>query len=183
MRLFLIDSLNKLIFDPTTAREMNLAVNFRPINQEDEPFLYQVYASTREEELKVVPWSEQEKVAFLKMQFEAQHKYYQEQYSKAKYWVIERQNKPIGRLYLDYRTDEVRIIDIAILSEHRNQGIGSQILRDILAEAEKRNLPVRIHVEQYNSALNLYLRLGFKKIGDIGVYFLMEWQPNSSSQF
>ena len=157
---------------------MNVAVNFRTINQEDEPFLYQVYASTREEELKVVPWSKQEKVAFLKMQFEAQHKYYQEQYSKANYWVIEQQNKPIGRLYLDYRPDEVRIIDIAILSEHRNQGIGSQILRDILGEAEKRELPVRIHVEQNNPALNLYNRLGFKQIGDTGVYFLMEWQPN-----
>lgn len=157
---------------------MNLAVNFRPISQEDEPFLSQVYASTREEELKLVPWSEQEKGAFLQMQFEAQHKFYQENFSEANYWVIEQQDKPIGRLYLDYRPDEVRIIDIAILSEHRNQGIGSKILRDILQEAQKQDLPVRIHVEHYNPALNLYNRLGFKKIGDTGVYFLMEWLRN-----
>ena len=157
---------------------MNLAVNFRPINENDQSFLSQVYASTREDELKIVPWSEEEKVAFLQMQFSFQHKYYQEQFTKAHFWVIEHQNKPIGRLYLDYRTDEVRIIDIAILTEHRNQGIGSQILRDILAEAEKLELPVRIHVEQYNPALNLYHRLGFKKTGDTGVYYLMEWQPN-----
>lgn len=155
---------------------MNPIVNFRPINQDDEPFLFRLYASTREEEFKLLPWSEQQKVAFLQMQYAAQHKYYQEQFQDTSFWIIEQQDKPIGRLYLNYRSDEVRIIDIVILSEYRNQGIGSQILKDILISATERDLPVRIHVERYNPALNLYNRLGFKKIDDTGVYLLMEWR-------
>ena len=158
---------------------MNPIVNLRPIRQDDEPFLFQLYASTREEELKLVPWNEQQKVAFLQMQFAAQHNHYQEQFSEANFSIIEQQNQPIGRLYLDYRNDEVRIIDIAILSEYRNQGIGSQILQDILISATERDLPVRISVEQNNPALNLYHRLGFKKIGNNGIYFVMEWRSIS----
>ena len=161
---------------------MNPIVNFRPISQDDEPFLFQLYASTREEEFKLLPWNEQQKAAFLQMQFAAQQKYYQEQFQEANFWIIEQQNKSIGRLYLDYRSDEVRIIDIAILSEYRNQGIGSQILQDILVSATEKDLPVRISVEQYNPALNLYNRLGFKKIGDTGIYFLMEWQHSSTKK-
>ena len=155
---------------------MNSIVNLRPIRQDDEPFLFKLYASTREEELKLVPWNEQQKVAFLQMQFAAQHNYYQEQFSDANFSIIEQKNKPIGRLYLDYRSKEVRIIDITILSEYRNQGIGSQLLQDILISATERDLPVRISVEQNNPALNLYNRLGFKKMGDTGIYFLMEWR-------
>lgn len=161
---------------------MNPIINLRPIHQDDEPFLFQLYASTREEELKLVPWNEQQKVAFLQMQFAAQHNYYQEQFQGARFSIIEQQNKPIGRLYLDYRSDEVRIIDIAIISEYRNRGIGSQILQDILVSATERALPVRISVEQNNPALNLYNRLGFKKIGDTGIYFVMEWRHSSTSK-
>ncbi len=159
---------------------MNPIVNFRPINQDDEPFLFRLYANTREEEFKLLPWNEQQKITFLQMQFAAQHKYYQEQFQEANFWIIEQQNKAIGRLYLDYRSDEVRIIEITILSEYRNQGIGSQILQDILVSATERDLPVRISVEHYNPALNLYNRLGFKQIGDTGVYLLMEWRHSST---
>lgn len=47
----------------------------------------------------------------------------------------------------------------------------------MLAEARGKNLPVRIHVEQFNPALRLYERLGFTKIHDEGIYHLMEWRP------
>ena len=85
-----------------------------------------------------------------------------------------------GELALDRRPDEFRIIDIALLAEARRQGIGSHLLREILAEAGRAGLPVRIHVEQNNPALGLYHRLGFRQIGDEGVYYLMEWSPRRS---
>jgi hypothetical protein len=40
---------------------------------------------------------------------------------------------------------------------------------------------VRIHVERYNPALRLYERLGFRRIADGGIYFLMEWTPPGPS--
>jgi ribosomal protein S18 acetylase RimI-like enzyme len=154
-------------------------ITLRPITAKDEAFLSQVYASTRADEMALLDWSETEKAAFLQMQFEAQHSYYMEHFNQASFDLILLNGEPVGRLYLDRREDEIRIIDIALLTEHRRQGIGGRLLKEILAEGETTGLPVRIHVERYNPALHLYYRLGFQQIGDEGVYYLMEWTPDS----
>jgi ribosomal protein S18 acetylase RimI-like enzyme len=158
---------------------MNTQISLRPITPQDEPFLYRVYTSTREDEMAVVPWNETEKQAFLAMQFTAQSTHYHENFGQAEFQLVLLGDEPVGRLYLDRRADEIRIIDIALLAEHRRKGIGSRLLRQILAEGEAAGLPVCIHVERYNPALRLYYRLGFAKIGDQGVYYLMEWKPGS----
>jgi ribosomal protein S18 acetylase RimI-like enzyme len=142
---------------------------------EDEPFLRDLYASTRQEELAPLAWSDDEKQTFLASQFAAQCAFYEEQFRDASFQIILLDGEPAGRLYLDRRDDEIRIIDIALLPEHRGQGIGSSIMDDILNEARRTGKAVRIHVEQFNPALRLYERLGFKKVGDTGVYYLMEW--------
>ena len=153
---------------------MDRTVSLRPITAEDEEFLYHVYSSTREEELVAVGWDESERETFLRMQFSAQHTFYMDRFKQAAYDVIMLDGEPVGRLYVDRRDDEIRIIDIALLTEHRRKGIGSRLLKAILAEADTAGLPVRIHVERYNPALSLYHRLGFSEIGDQGVYYLLE---------
>ena len=155
-------------------------VTTRAISLEDEPFLRRVYAGTREEELAVVPWNVDQKEAFLRMQFDAQHQYYQDQFPDASYDVILREGQPVGRLYVDRREDEIRIIDIALLPEARGNGIGGALLDDLIAEARTLNKPVRIHVERGNRALSLYQRLGFSEIGQTDFYFLMEWTPGAN---
>lgn len=162
--------------------ETGAAVDLRPIQAEDIPFLHRLYASTREEELALLDWEQDQLDAFLEMQFEAQHSYYMEQFSQADFWIIQSSRVPIGRLYTERRPDEIRIIDISLLPGYRNQGIGSRYLREILAEAEAAGVAVRIHVEQFNPAMRLYERLGFQRIGDTGVYFLMEWRPDPEIQ-
>lgn len=152
-------------------------ITFRPITPTDMEFLYQVYASTREVELEVVPWTTQEKENFLRMQFNAQHVFYQEQFTQAEFKIILQNERPIGRLYINYQPDEIRIIDIALLFRYRRKGTGTSLLHDILAQAQMKAVPVRIHVEHNNPALNLYTRLGFRQIDIHGVYFLMEWIP------
>jgi len=160
----------------------NLAgVNLRPITDADSAFLRRVYAGTREEELKQAPWSDEEKQAFLDMQFHAQHTHYQKHFPEASYDVIEQAGEPIGRLYLDRRPGELRIIDIALLPEKRGGGIGGGLMRQILDEAAISGKPVRIHVERNNPAMRLYTRLGFQKVEDQGVYWLMEWLPVKSA--
>ena len=160
-----------------TAPGAGPGIALRPMRARDKDFLYRVYASTRAEELAVVDWSEAEKAAFLEQQFEAQHGYYQAQFPDAAFQVIERDGEPIGRLYLDRRADEIRIIDIALLPAHRRAGIGGALLREILGEAAAAGKAVRIHVERNNPALGLYHRLGFREIEDQGVYLLMERAP------
>ena len=88
-----------------------------------------------------------------------------------------RATRPLGRLYVHRGETDIRIVDIALLPEHRGRGIGSHLLRAILDEAAKRGRTVSIHVERFNPALRLYERLGFAHVADTGVYYLMEWRP------
>ncbi len=157
-------------------------ITLRPVTPDDEPFLYHVYAGTREDELAPLDWDEARKDEFLRMQFNAQHRFYQEQFPSADFDIILAGDQPIGRLYVDRRDDEIRIVDIALLPKHRNAGIGSALLEDLLAEAAAVGKPVRIHVERFNPALPLYQRLGFNQVTDNGVYYLMEWSPEESQQ-
>jgi ribosomal protein S18 acetylase RimI-like enzyme len=153
---------------------MNHRLSFRPIHEEDLAFLARLYATTRAEEMAMVPWTEEQKASFLQMQFDAQHTHYQNHCPDAEFSMVLMDGEPIGRLYLDRREDEHRVVDIALLPEHRGQGLGRALMEDVLAEARAAQKVVRIHVERNNPALRLYDRLGFKEIGDTGVYLLME---------
>lgn len=150
---------------------------FRDQTRDDLLFLKELYLESRRAEVDLLNgWSEEQKIDFLENQFKAQTQYYQTQFKNAWFQVIENiDHKPIGRLYLDERTKEIRIIDILISAPQRNKGIGTQIFRSILEMGRKKNLPVRIHVEKNNPARTLYDRLGFEIIEDQGVYYLMEF--------
>ncbi len=140
----------------------------------DAELLLTLYASTRAEELAVVPWSDAEKDAFLRMQFEAQDRYWRAQKPGASFDVIVVDGQPAGRLYVHRMPAEIRIVDIALLPEHRGRGIGTLLIGRILDEAAGGGLPVTIHVEQGNRARALYERLGFTQIATTGVYDLLE---------
>lgn len=116
------------------------------------------------------------------MQFEAQHRYYHEQFIDARFDVIEQSNQSIGRLYVDRRAEEIRIIDIALLPECRGLGIGKYLMCELLEEASSKGLRVTIHVEHNNPAMHLYKRLGFQHIHDEGVYYFMQWDPVAGSE-
>jgi len=149
----------------------------RPIAPEDRDFLLRVYASTREEELAMTDWDEARKAEFLAGQFAAQDTWYRERYPGATIDVIEAGGQPAGRLYVHRREREIRLMDIGLLPEFRGAGLGTAILSDLFAEATAAGKTLTIHVEMYNPALRLYERLGFRRIGEHGVYLLMEWTP------
>jgi len=152
-------------------------VVLRPTVAADESFLYEVYASTRAEELAYVPWDARQKTGFLRMQFAAQHRQYCESYPDAAFDIVLVGSEPAGRLYVDRGAEELRIIDIALLPPFRNRGIGRSLIEDLQAEATRRHTPLRIHVERFNPALRLYWRLGFREVADRGVYLFLEWSP------
>lgn len=150
-------------------------LSFRRERDGDRAFLCRLYASTREQELAVTGWDEGQKREFLQMQFEAQHSHYRKYFSNADFMVILAGEQPVGRYYLNRREREIRVIDIALLPEWRNRGLGSMLMRDLLQQARRDGSPVRLHVEKFNPALRLYERLGFRAREDLGVYLRMEW--------
>jgi ribosomal protein S18 acetylase RimI-like enzyme len=161
----------------TSNSRLEECISLRPCLGADEAFLFRVYASTRADEMKLVDWDVAQKESFLRMQFNAQHQYYIDQYPNANFQVILRDGQPVGRLYINRREDEIRIIDIALLPNFRGQGIGSFLMESILSEAAQHNKTVTLHVEQYNPAMQFYERLGFRLVEDKGVYCFMKWTP------
>lgn len=152
-------------------------IAYRAARDEDVDFLGAVYASTRTEELAQTGWPAEQQQAFLRQQHQAQHNYYASVYPEAERLVIERGGGGIGRLYLAEWPNNLRIVDVALLPEARGGGLGEAIIRDIGADAASRGKKVSIHVEKFNPARRLYLRLGFVAVEDKGVYELMEWTP------
>jgi len=150
-------------------------VTLRPVTPDDRDFLCELYASTRIEELRVTGWAQDQIDAFLLQQFEAQTLHYAAHYNPDGFMALCHGEAAIGRLYLEERPDEIRIVDIALLPMHRGQGIGSSVLDDVMAMATQQGKCVRIHVEQNNPAQSLYQRLGYKKIDENGIYHLMEY--------
>lgn len=152
----------------------------RTIEHKDMPSLLDMYASTRKEEMeRVADWTDLMKREFIASQFEAQHTHYQKNYIGADFWVICQNKKNIGRLYLhdNFQGRGMRIIDITLLPDYRNKGIGAGLLKDLMKRSAELNRPLSIHVESFNPAKNLYTRLGFNKISETnGVYHLMEWK-------
>jgi ribosomal protein S18 acetylase RimI-like enzyme len=152
-------------------------VTLRPITELDLEFLFRLYASTREEELALVSWTPEQKEAFVRQQFGAQHAHWTEHYPGASFDVIEHAGEPIGRLYVDRWEREIRIVDIAIVPAWRNRGIGRRLLEEVFAEGDATGKAVSIHVEVFNPARRLYDRLGFVPKAERGVYLLMERPP------
>jgi ribosomal protein S18 acetylase RimI-like enzyme len=152
------------------------SITFRPVRDEDRAFMAALYASTRTEEMQYVPWEPEQKAQFLAMQFEAQTHHYAREYDPSGFFIIEQAGQPIGRLYRERQEEEIHLIDIALIPEVRGGGLGSVLLQEILDEAAAEGIAVTIYVEHFNPAKRLYQRLGFKEIGENGVYHLMRWE-------
>jgi ribosomal protein S18 acetylase RimI-like enzyme len=154
-------------------------VALRPATPADEPFLRAVYASTREEELAPLGWPPATREAFLAMQYEAQRRHYRAAYPAARYDVIQADGVDAGRFCVARLDGEIRVVDLALLPAHRGRGIGTRLLAELLAEADARGLPVRIHVESLNPARRLYERLGFRLLETRGPYLFLERPPRA----
>ena len=146
---------------------------------DDEPFLYELYASTRTEEMAAWGLDESQQKSFLELQFRARQRHYEIAFAGADHKIILCDDRPIGRI-LVYRSEhEIRLVDIALLPEHRERGLGASLIRGLLDEAGETGKTVTLHVEKLNRAARLYERLGFSVIGDTGGSYKMEWRPGN----
>ncbi|MDO8189398.1 GNAT family N-acetyltransferase [Conexibacter sp. JD483] len=157
------------------------AIALRPATPQDQPFLLRVYASTREQELAQVPFTPEQKAAFVGQQFQAQSVHYARHYGDASFDVVEVDGAPAGRLIVARAEETLLIVDVALLPEFRGAGIGTRLLAPLLAEADAAGKRISIHVERENPAQRLYARLGFAPVADEGVYQLWERQAKTAS--
>jgi ribosomal protein S18 acetylase RimI-like enzyme len=159
--------------DDDCGDDAHEAVRLRPARDGDRAFLQAVFESTRAQEFAQAGWSPDRIAALLAEQFSMQDGYYRQHYRRARFDVIMRGETAVGRLYHHWSQAEARLIDIALLRAHRGAGIGTRLVRALVAEAASRKLPVVLFVEMNNPVQRLYRRLGFEQTGENGVYAQM----------
>src|SRR5437870_4655206 len=148
-------------------------VTLRPVVAADDSLLLEIYASTRAEEMTLVPWTSEQQQAFVKMQFAAQQEHYRKLHPDARHDIIMLNDRPVGRLYVARTKESIEIMDITLLPQERNAGIGGNLINGLMDEARLSSRPLRIYIESFNPSLRLFERLGFYRTGENGMYILM----------
>lgn len=150
----------------------------RPVTPSDDSFLYQVYTSTRHDEVAAWGWDTVQQEAFLRMQYGAQRSSYQNRYPEAEHRVVFCDDMPVGRIMTARTESALVLVDISLLPEFQGAGIGTALIRDLQARAAQAGLPVTLHVLATNPARRLYERLGFILTGEPGIHLAMLWRPD-----
>jgi ribosomal protein S18 acetylase RimI-like enzyme len=152
-------------------------VTLRKAVPEDLEFLARLYFDTRRREVSAWAWSQAQQEMFLRMQFDAQRQSYRAAFPAAVDRIVCIDGAAAGRILVDRETAGTHLIDIAVLEDRRNRGVGTHLLRQVLEECKDRGDTLRLRVLQGNPAIRLYRRLGFVQCGADTMYVQMECTP------
>lgn len=159
-------------------------MTLRPVRPEDEPFLRALRAQVDVERLGLREWSpaaEGLAQQIVASQFQSHAAHYRRVKSNrdTKDCVIELNRMPVGRFIVTQDAEVVYISDIAVHPNFRGQGLGQTVIVGTQHECEGSKRLLHLHVDRTNAAVQFYLGLGFRVIGEDDVQFLMEWTPPS----
>lgn len=150
-------------------------LNFRPVKEEDREFIYQVYASTRSEEVALSGWNETQAEMFLREQFNLQNVHIERKFKNPALEIIRLKRKNVGRFYTFHENDMIKVLDLALLPAHRNKGFGTKIMSDLIAEADKKRKDIGLYVVINNlKAIKFFEKLGFTKGEEKNLYLFMK---------
>jgi ribosomal protein S18 acetylase RimI-like enzyme len=113
----------------------------------------------------------------MRSQFIGQSASYRAAFPDARYEIVEQGGAPAGRIVWERSGEALRLIDIALLPDRRRRGIGTGLIRSLMARAREAGLPLRLSVAMHNGdALRLYQRLGFSPTESAPPMIEMEWR-------
>ena len=161
---------------------LNNSISLRAATNEDNAFLLEVYKSSRGDDLRELDWDEKRISEFLDMQYEAQQRLNETEFQNAVDQIILLEGKPVGRLLVERRDQQIRCVDLALLPAYRNRGLGAFLVRQLQDESRREDRPLRLQVIRFSRAVNLFERLGFARTSETGTHFQMEWRSVSEAR-
>lgn len=153
-------------------------LDLRDANSQDLPFLFSLYCDVRSEEMSAWGWPAGQIEAFLRMQYDAQRRSYEAAYPEAIHQIVVSGGAPVGRRLAARTGQGMQLVDIALLASHRNRGIGTRLIRELMDDCRATRRVLRLHVLRGNPALRLYQRLGFTETSADPMYIQMAWTPD-----
>lgn len=155
------------------------SITLRPALPDDAPFLFEVYASSRGDDLIAIGWEAEPIRTFLETQYAAQQVFLKNDYPQTDDSIIMLESERIGRIVVLRSEREIRLVDIALLPQYRNTGIGTHLVRGLMGEARQLQLPFRLQLIRSNPAVALFEELGLVRTGETGSHYQMEWQADT----
>ncbi|WP_310485777.1 GNAT family N-acetyltransferase [Chamaesiphon sp. VAR_48_metabat_403] len=91
--------------------------------------------------------------------------------------VIEIDNISVGVLRVARFSTYIELEQIYLLPKYQRLGIGSALINQLIAEADRSSIPIRLRVMAINPAKKFYEHLEFIVAEEIPDFFLMEKVP------
>lgn len=152
-------------------------VRLRPATSDDSEFLRRLFFIIRAPEFEQAGLVGPQLDILLNQQYLAMRTHYDRVYPDASYVIFEIDGEQVGyQATID--VDTLHLIDISIMPEYRNQGLGTSRMLALQEHARRTGKPMTLTVEKFNPALRLYERLGFVVYDNSAVYQRMRWTPS-----
>jgi GNAT superfamily N-acetyltransferase len=137
----------------------------RPAAADDDPFLLELLATVR----PGLP------IALLDVQLRAQRREWEGRFPGSQDEIVLLDGRPVGRLWVAWAEDACVLVDMVLLPDERRTGIGTEVVGEVLAEADRRGVPVRVTVERTNApSLAFCAKQGFVEVGAGDVFVALE---------
>ena len=153
------------------------SITLRPATEDDQDFLFELFKSSRGDDLRGLGWSDEQIGDFLQMQYEAHQNFLTNDYPGLDEQIVLSDGNAVGHLAVEQRSDEIRLVDLSLLPAQRNCGTGALLIQELQAQAAAARRPLRLQVIRFNRAVGLFERLGFRRTSETGTHFQMEWLP------
>ncbi len=157
------------------------SVSRRRATEEDDRFLFALFMAVRAPEFAGAQVPAAQLDLLMQIQYAGQKQSYAAQYPDSGHELVLVDGNPAGRIWICRMASEHRLVDIALLPEYRNQGIGSGLLRQAITSAGQAGVPLRCSVGITNAgSLRFHQRLGFRIVSQDEVYAELELEPGPS---
>jgi len=100
---------------------------------------------------------------------------HEQRWGEKPWFIIEENGQAIGTVSLHHiDNDTLRFGEFYLLDSHRNKGIGTVVLKDILKDCDAKGLKVILEYLHWNPVGSLYKRHGFKVTSENDIHYFME---------
>lgn len=138
------------------------ALEARPVAASDEAFLRALYADTREPAMRATGWPASRCRNFLDQQFDELQRQHRQRHADALCLLLLVQGSPVGRLSWQAAPQQATLIELSLVRPWRGCGVGSQVMRGLTADADRRGQAIDLHVEPDSPACSWVQRFGFE---------------------
>ena len=158
---------------------MNLKIALRPASDADELFLFELFRALRAGRFDFQPGGHPQMAVTIRLQFKAQEHALASRYPGSEHSIILLDGAPVGRLRVARDETGFELADMSILPDHQRKGIGSAVMKNLIAEVHRGGLSIRSMVAQANEAsFHFYRHLGFDVTGQDAGYVHVRWRPS-----